>query len=74
MIRRLIFLFFLSCIPISAISSNCEFIMNEIDQFRYFSPSAKVMYKNQIQECGIEKINEVLVNDYFNIESDVLLS
>ncbi|MEC8677720.1 MAG: hypothetical protein VXX85_02570 [Candidatus Margulisiibacteriota bacterium] len=48
--------------------------MNEIDQFRFFSPSAKVIYKSQIHECDIKTINKVLVNDYFNIESDVLLT
>ena len=74
MIRLFIFLFLLSCIPINAITPNCEFIMNEIDQFRYFSPSGKVIYKSQIQDCNIDQINGVLVNDYFNIESDVLLT
>ena len=48
--------------------------MNEIDQFRYFSPSGKVVYKSQIQDCNINQINGVLVNDYFKIESDVLLN
>ena len=48
--------------------------MNEIDQFRYFSPSGKIIYKSQIHECDIKTINKVLVNDYFNIESDVLLT
>lgn len=73
MINFILILFAVMWIPLNLNSSNCEFIMKEIDQFKYFSPAAKVIYSADIQTCGIDQINGVLTDDYFKIESDVRL-
>ncbi|MEC8677683.1 MAG: hypothetical protein VXX85_02380 [Candidatus Margulisiibacteriota bacterium] len=73
MINSILILLAFVWLPLHANGTNCEFMLNEIDQFKYFSPAPKIIYRAEIQNCRIDQINGVITDDYFNIESDVRL-
>ncbi len=52
---------------------DCKAIIKEVQLFQSYAPSGLNLYKDQLQECGIEFIKGIPINDYFKTEKDVLL-
>lgn len=63
----------LSIVGHSANAADCDFIQKERDVFKAIAPSGIAIYKHELSDCNVLKINGVPINDYFLLESDALL-
>lgn len=73
MFKRIIWLIMVSVIPNHA-AVDCEMIKREVKIFKDLKPSGIRKHRDYLKDCNIETINDIEVNDYFDMEYDSLLT
>ena len=54
--------------------TDCDSIKKEVEIFGKTMPSGLRRFKEYFNDCNITTINQIEINDYFNMEYDTLLT